>query len=100
MAVPSSIELMTSSPPTPVPFDTRRNIFVYMGDTITFVSGLSFIPATTVLVGLASRLTDDKALIGAVAMSWSVSWLIPQLVAARMVHGKRHQKPYLIIPSI
>jgi MFS family permease len=80
--------------------DKRRNIFVYMGDTITFITGLSFIPATTVLVGLASRLTDDKALIGAVAMSWSVSWLIPQLVAARLVHGKRRQKPYLIIPSI
>jgi MFS family permease len=102
MAVETSIEIAPTPQPIQisVPLDTQRNIFVYMGDTITFLTGLSFIPATTVLVGLASRLTDDKALIGAVAMSWSVSWLIPQLVAARMVHGKRHQKPYLIIPSI
>ncbi|MCL4505747.1 MAG: MFS transporter [Chloroflexi bacterium] len=82
------------------PLDARRNILVYMGDTIAFLTGLSFIPATTVLVGLASRLTGDKALIGTVAMSWSVSWLIPQLVAARLVHGKHRQKPYLVIPSI
>lgn len=84
----------------PAEMDSRINVFVFMGDIITFITGLSFIPATTVMVGLASRLTEDKALIGLVAMMWSVSWLIPQLVAARMVHGKRRQKPYLIIPSV
>ncbi|HEY3291604.1 MAG TPA: MFS transporter [Anaerolineae bacterium] len=83
-----------------VPYDKLHNIIVYMGDTISFITGLSFIPASTVLVGLASRLTDDKVLMGVVAMSWSVSWLIPQLVAARLVHGRKRQKPYLIIPSV
>ncbi len=109
MAVQSGTEIAASSassasspphPPRPVPLDSRRNVLVFMGDAITFSTGMSFIPATTVLVGLASALTDDKALIGVVAMSWSVAWLIPQLVAARLVHGKRRQKPYLIIPSI
>jgi MFS family permease len=87
-------------PAAPVSMDGRRNTLVFMGDIMTFITGLSFIPATTVLVGLASRLTEDKALIGVVAMSWSVSWFLPQLFAARLVHGKRRQKPYLIIPSI
>ena len=96
MPVQSSLDAAN----TVVPLDLRRNQFVYAGDTISFISGLSFIQATTVMVGLASRLTDDKTLIGMVAMSWSVAWLIPQLVAARLVHGKRRQKPYLIIPSI
>ena len=105
MAVQTGIKVATTDDRTsasqpPVPMDTRRNLFVFIGDAVTFLTGLSFIPATTVLVGLASRLTDDKALIGVVAMSWSVAWLIPQLVAARLVHGKRRQKPYLIIPSI
>ncbi len=105
MAVQPSIEIAasttpsTSSPPA-VSMDARRNVLVFMGDAITFSTGMSFIPATTVLVGLASALTADKVLIGVVAMSWSVAWLIPQLVAARLVHGKRRQKPYLIIPSI
>jgi MFS family permease len=101
MAVQSSIDAVESPPPqpTPIPLDARQNSLVFAGDILTFITGISFIPATTVLVGLASRLTDDKALIGAVAMSWSVAWLIPQLVAARMVHGQPRQKPYLIIPA-
>ena len=90
----------STTTPQAAPLDTRRNLIVYMGDTVSFLAGLSFIPATTVLVGLVSRLTSDKVLIGAVAMSWSVSWLIPQLVAARLVHGKHRQKPYLVIPSV
>ncbi|MCL5999051.1 MAG: MFS transporter [Chloroflexi bacterium] len=105
MAVQSSTGLEASvqaaaPAATPVPLNSRGNTFVFIGDIVTFIAGLSFIPATTVLVGLASRLTDDKALIGAVAMSWSVSWFLPQLIAARLLHGKRRQKPYLIIPSI
>ncbi len=95
----AAITLHVAASPA-VPYDKPRNIAVYSGDTISFIAGLSFIPASTVLVGLASKLTDSKVLIGIVAMSWSVSWLIPQLVAARIVHGKRRQKPYLIIPSI
>lgn len=52
------------------------------------------------LVGLASQLTEDKTLIGVVGMTWSVTWFLPQLVAAHLVRGKRWQKPYLIIPSL
>ena len=80
--------------------DSKRNFFVFTGDIVTFGIGIYFIPTITVLVGLASKLTDDKALIGAVGMIWSVSWFLPQLVAARIVRGKRREKPYLIIPSI
>jgi MFS family permease len=101
MAAQPGVQIAATTPSRkPVPMDGKRNIFVFIGDAVTFLTGLSFIPATTVLVGLASSLTDNKALIGVVAMSWSVAWLIPQLFAARLVHGKRRQKPYLIIPSI
>lgn len=83
-----------------VPVDARRNVFAFTSDTATFIAGTYFIPASTVLVGLAAQLTDDKALIGAVGMVWSVTWFLPQLFAARMVRGKRKQKPYLMIPSL
>jgi MFS family permease len=86
--------------PTPAKLDTRRNIVAYTGDTVGFFSGMAFIPATTVLVGLASTLTGDKALIGVVAMSWSVAQAITQLVGARLVHGKRRQKPYMVLSSL
>lgn len=82
------------------PIDARRNIFAFMVDIMAFMVGTYFVPSTTVLVGLASQLTEDKALVGAVGMTWAVSWFLPQLVAARVVRGKRYQKPYLVIPSV
>ncbi|MCS7324503.1 MAG: PucC family protein [Anaerolineae bacterium] len=97
-AMQSAIALTSES--TPVPVDARRNIFAFMTDIMAFMVGTYFVPSTTVLVGLASQLTEDKALIGAVGMTWAVSWFLPQLVAARVVRGKRYQKPYLIIPSL
>ncbi|MGQ9904346.1 MAG: MFS transporter [Anaerolineae bacterium] len=89
----------TASRPAPA-IDTNRNFAVFTGDIAAFGIGMYFIPTITVLVGLASRLTDNKALIGAVGMIWSVSWFLPQLVAARIVRGKPREKPYLVIPSI
>jgi MFS family permease len=86
--------------PPAAPLDTRRNFFVFTGDVVTFSVGIYFIPTITILTGLASKLTDDKALIGVIGMAWSVTWFLPQLVAARIVHGKKREKPYLIIPSI
>ena len=100
MAVQITNVDQTHAASVPPPLDSRRNFFVFTGDIVTFSIGMYFIPTITVLVGLASKLTDDKALIGAVGMIWSVSWFLPQLFAARIVRGKRREKPYLIIPSI
>ncbi len=86
-------------PAETVRLDTRRNVIAYTGDTIGFFTGMSFIPATTVLVGLASLLTSDKTLIGIIAMSWGVASLFPQLIAARLVQGKRRTKPMIILYS-
>jgi MFS family permease len=96
-----------AQPPTeataPAPIyalNSRRNFMAFAGDMLTFMTGLSFIPATIVLVGMASRLTSDKTLLGVVAMTGSVAWFLPQIVAARIVHGKRRQKPYLVMSSL
>ncbi len=80
--------------------DSRRNFLAFSGDMLTFMTGLSFIPATIVLVGMASRLTADKALLGVVAMAGSVAWFLPQIIAARIVHGKKRQKGYLVGASL
>jgi MFS family permease len=92
--------LIKSRVATPISLDAPRNALVFTCDIAAFMVGTYFIPATTVLVGLASQLTEDKTLIGVVGMTWSVTWFLPQLVAARLVRGKRWQKPYLIIPSL
>jgi MFS family permease len=80
--------------------DSRRNFLAFAGDMLSFMTGLSFIPATIVLVGMASRLTDDKALLGVVAMTGAVAWFLPQIIAARIVHGKRRQKVYLVTAAL
>ncbi len=93
-SVSSRVVLSVSSP------SERRNLFAFTSDIALFIVATYFIPATTVLVGLASQLTNDKTLIGVVGMTWSVTWFLPQLVAARVVRGKVPQKPYLVIPSL
>lgn len=96
----TAAEPLNPAPENDYPVDSRRNVAAFTGDTAAFMVGTYFIPVTTVIVGLASMLTSDKTLIGVVGMVWSVSWFLPQLVAARMVRGKRKQKPYLMIPSL
>jgi MFS family permease len=81
------------------PLDLRRNQLAFGGDTMLWGIGAYFIPLTTVITALAADLTDDKALIGLLSLAWYVAYLLPQLVAARMVHGKRRTKPYAVIPS-
>lgn len=98
--VEALVEAANNAPPNDHPLDSRRNVIAFTGDTTAFMAGTYFIPITTVIVGLASLLTTDKTLIGVVGMVWSVSWFLPQLVAARMVRGKHRQKPYLMIPSL
>jgi MFS family permease len=93
----TSVKPATNDGPTvDAQLDTRRNFLAFGGDMLTFMTGLSFIPATIVMVGMASRLTNDKALLGVVAMTGSVAWFLPQIVAARIVHGKQRQKKYLV----
>ena len=83
----------------PVPLDSLRNQLAFGGDSMFFNIGVYFMPMTTVLIALASGFTSDKALIGAISLSWNVGWLLPQLWAARLVHGKPRMKPYAAIPA-
>jgi MFS family permease len=82
------------------PIDARRNIGAIVFDISTFVSGIAFIPSATVIVGLASKLTDSKTLISVAAMIFTVAWYLPQLVAARLVRGRPKQRPFVLIASL
>ncbi len=93
-------EQRVSSIPVPPVIDSRRNIAAFMFDILTFGVGLVFIPSSTVLVGLASQLTENKALIGVAGMAFAVTWFLPQLFAARVVRNRPRQKMFIIIPSL
>jgi MFS family permease len=89
----------TLAHPTPA-IDSKRNIVAFLFDISVFMTGLAFIPSSTVLVGLAGQLTQDKSLIGVAGMTFAVTWFIPQLFAARIVRNKPRQKQYVLIPSL
>jgi len=61
---------------------------------------MAFMPMATVLTSLAAKLTSDKALIGLLSLAWYVSYLLPQLFAARALRGKPRMRLYSVIPSI
>ncbi len=92
MAIPSR----AAPAAAPIPVNAPRNFAMYAGDMMAFLVGLNFIPTSTVLVALVSQLTDNKTLIGVVGMIGGAAWFLPQLFAARIVHGKRRKKPYLM----
>ncbi len=82
------------------PVDLLRNKLAFGGDSMLWGIGIAFMPVGTVLTSLAAKLTDDKALIGALSLTWYVAYLLPQLFAARLVHGKPRTKPYSVWPSV
>lgn len=79
--------------------DSRRNLAAFIGDMSSFAVGMYFMPTTTVIVGLASMLTTDKALIGIVGLTWRTFWYLPQLLAARVIHHQPRKWPFLFWPA-
>ena len=69
-------------------------------DSTLFGIGSYFISVGTVLTSLASYLTDDKVIIGLIPLAWQASFLLPQLLAARIIRGKTRTKLYSIVPMM
>jgi hypothetical protein len=82
------------------PLDLLRNKLAFGGDSMLWGFGIAFMPVGTVLTSLAAKLTDDKALVGTLSLTWYVAYLLPHLFAARLVHGKQRTKPYSVWPSL
>ncbi len=80
--------------------DTRHNQIAVFFDSALFGVGTYFIPMSTVLIALASQLTQDKVLIGLVPLGWQAAFLLPQLIAARLIHGKTRTKQNAIWPTL
>jgi len=83
----------------PLPHYTRNLIALTTG-TVTFLIGLSFTDASTVLPSFAAHLTSSALLIGLLSTIGSGGWLLPQLIAANYVADKPAKKPYMILPAL
>ena len=98
-AGPTTPDENENSPPL-IPINLPRNFIGYTGDMMSFMIGINFIPASIVLVAFASKLTTNQTLIGVVGAIGSITWFLPQLFAAKIIHGKRRKKPYLMAAAL
>ena len=76
--------------------DARRNVFAFGTDIFSWNLGTFIVPVTTILAALAAKLTEDRALVGLVGLAWSAGWALPQLLGARLIHGKPRKLKYVI----
>jgi len=77
----------------------RRNVACFLVDYVAYAGGMAFINVTTVLPSLVRQFTDSAILIGLISAIQGAGWLLPQLVAARLVQGRRRKQRFITIPA-
>lgn len=82
---------------TSLPKDLRWNTVAFLVDYVCFGVAFTLISISSVLPAFVDELTDSAPLIGLVSTVFSGAWLLPQLIAARLINDKPRKKPYLLI---
>jgi MFS family permease len=82
-----------------LPKHYRRNFWSFALDFGFFGLGMAFVSVNTVMPSFLTTLGTSSAFIGLISSLQSASWLLPQLLAARYLADKPHQKPYILIPA-
>jgi MFS family permease len=75
----------------------RWNFGAFLVDYFTFNVALNFFNPNSMLPSFVGVLTDSAPVIGAVSTVFSGSWLLPQLIGARIINDKPRKKPYLLV---
>jgi MFS family permease len=73
-----------------------RNFAALMGDYVGFGLGGTFAGVTTVIPDYISRLVNNPIVVGAFMTVADGAWLLPQLIFASLLVGKRRKTPYVI----
>ena len=74
----------------------RWNFTVNLLDTASFMFGLSFISATTIVPLFISKLTINPLPIGLAAVIFQSGWALPQLFTANIVERLARKKPVVV----
>lgn len=74
----------------------RWNFCALLVDYISFGIAINFFSPNSILPAFVGELTDSALVIGSVSTVFSGGWLLPQLVAARIINDKPRKKPYLL----
>ena len=76
--------------------DLRRNFWAFTSEMAFFQVGMTFASSSTILPSLFSRLTDSEIVIGVATGIISVSWMLPQLVAAAYTARVERKKRFTV----
>jgi MFS family permease len=87
---------MTESSSAPPPH-YRRNAIAFVVYYVFFAVALSFGSPSSVLPAFVSQFTSSAPVIGLVSTVFNGGWLLPQVVAARVINDKPRKKPYLMM---
>ena len=79
-----------------VPPNYAWNSVAFVMDSALFHASMSFLGTTTVLPALIARLTPSPIAIGLASGAATGGWLLPQLVVASAIAGKRRKKPTIV----
>jgi MFS family permease len=82
--------------PKALPPHYRWNFGAFLVDYVVFGIALNFFNPTSLLPAFVGELTDSALVIGSISSVFSGSWLLPQLIAARIINDKPRKKPYLL----
>ena len=77
----------------------RRNFIFLVLDAAIFSFAISFVDWTSVLPSLLGHVTQLPFLIGIIGSVQTGCWLLPQLFSARIVAGRKHKLPMVIVGS-
>jgi MFS family permease len=74
----------------------RRNVVFFLLDTSFFFFAMSLLDASSVMTSLVAHLTSEPAIIGLIGSAQSACWLLPQLLVARVIAGRRRKLPIVL----
>jgi MFS family permease len=80
-----------------LPTHYRWNSIAFLVDSICFGGVvLTLIDPTSVLPAFVRQLTDSEFVVGLISAIFRGGWLLPQLVAGRLINDKPRKKPYML----
>jgi MFS family permease len=75
----------------------RRNVVFFLLDTGTFFFATSLLDMSSVMTSLLAHLTSEPVFIGFIGSAQTACWLLPQLLVARIVAGRRRKLPIVLL---
>ncbi|MGQ9684155.1 MAG: MFS transporter [Anaerolineae bacterium] len=77
----------------------RRNMWLIGADYVGFALGMAFLGPTTLLATFVHLLGGSAVLVGSLSTIQSGGWLLPQILAGRLVADRPLVMRYILIPA-